>query len=370
MSTPVAIVTPGLPAALLAAVAHLHDRRARLRFVAGHAELRTPEGLETLRARALELTAVNPRQALATAEMAVSAARHLGVEARLKADRARAQALDSLCRYADSALAHRELAAAYTRRGDSARAAGTMMGLSAALMYAGDGTEALAVAARARTLYRRLGDRQGLAKLEVNVATIEHRLDRFRASLARLDRVRPVFVRAGDRASTAIIDLNRGLSWSMLGESGRAQRLYSAAACAFSAEGRELQVAIVDYNRAYDLYLAGRYDRAYGAMEEVGLTYRRLGFPHGVASVDLDLAEMSLRLGANLAARDQAARARAAFADLGIDLEEARAASLEGVALHRLGEIDEARARFAAARACFQRQRLEVRAALDRKSVV
>ena len=256
--------------------------------------------------------------------------------------RASAHALRALGRYEEAAGRYEEAAALFRRAGDAAEAARCAIGRVDALMYLGRYEVAQREGRIALRVLERTGDRATAARLLNNLANLEYRFDHPERALALYGKARTDLVRQGP-AATGRVDANRANCLALRGQPTRATALLRRARTAFRQAGLMVDTAGCDYALAYLLFLRHRYVDALYALAELETSFERLGASDYRALLELDAAEVLLRMGRPHEAERSAGRAAERARSLGLRYEEAKATYFEAVAVATRGDLETAR---------------------------
>lgn len=315
------------------------------------------ERIEAARAR-------SPRAGLAAVERALARLGqptsgrdgHAALEARLV--RLRGHALRALGRHREAARDYETASRGFDLARLPVESARCAIGWVDALMYLGRGVQARRIATRALKRLERAGERAAAARLLNNIANLEYRLDRPVRALALYARARRGL--AGDSAAIARVDANRANCMALRGRPGDAGKLLVQARREFTRAGRIPDAAGCDYALAYLLFLQHRYAEALFALAALEPVFDRLGVGDYRLLLDVDAAEIYLRLGQPPEAATAAARAAKRAEALGLRYEGAKSNYFEGVAHAARGDFATARVRLARAARDFARERNRV----------
>lgn len=252
-------------------------------------------------------------------------------------------ALRALNRYAAAVSSYRRAISIQERLGDAGEAATSRIGLVDALMYVGRYDAALAQAAEARAWFLQAKDTLRVARVETNIANIEHRRDRHVEALASYDRALRAFRRLKDDSAVALVQYNRGNVLGMLGRCTDARAAFEEARAIYAAQKLPARLAQVDYGLAYLPYLENRLPEALEALAAVRVRLVAQGDARHGALCRLDEAEILLRLNLWDDAALAGGEALGGFEALGMDYEAAKARAFLGAASYRRGDLEMAR---------------------------
>lgn len=256
-------------------------------------------------------------------------------------------------RYRSAIRCYRAARAASIAAGRPLDLAITLSGALHALAYVGEYDQAYRWAGDARNLFRALGDRLRLARLDSNEANVLYRQDRFAEALALDQRAYRVFRTHGQPQDLSAVLRNIAVTQTALGQFDRAVRTYRRARLHNQRHDMPLLVAECEYNIAYIHVLRGEYATAATLYAKARAHSVRVGDPYHEALCDLDVAEMSLALNLLDDVIARATEAASRFRSLAQPYERAKALTFLGIALGRCGRSDEAIARLAEARRLF-----------------
>ena len=186
--------------------------------------------------------------------------------------------------------------------------------------------------------FAELGDRQSHLRTLMALADLEYRLDRPGSALRLFARVDALLPEDMPPRFRAVLAANRANALEACHRYRAAERGFDAARRLFRAAGAEHSSAQVEYNAAYSQLLRGRYDaalRGYARTEEV---FERLGDDRHLGLIDLERAEIHLRLHMPKEAATLAARAAERLGKAGLLKERAQATQLLGSAADLLGK--------------------------------
>ncbi len=224
------------------------------------------------------------------------------------------------------------------------------------LIYLGRYQQAFSWAKRARDVFERGGDRLRLARLDLNVANVLYRQDRFEEALTLYRASLQEFRRRGQPQDVAIALRNRAVCEISRNDFAAALRTYREARAFCERHRLPLLVTEVDYNIAYLFYLRGEYTRAIELYEEARRLAARLGDRYHEALCDLDQSEMFLELNLVERGRTLAERALRRFEALGTRYEAAKALLFLAVAARHEHDTSRSLALFARARKLFVKE--------------
>ncbi len=202
------------------------------------------------------------------------------------------------------------------------------------LALLGEYERAFAAAAKARDIFQTAGDRLRMARLEINVANIHHRQDRFADALAAYRRAYEELAPHRDAEGMAVALHNMAVCLIALNDFGQALETYSNARKLCDSNDMPRLAAQADYNIAYLYFLRGDYRTA---IDELRLAREScLGHEdvYHAALCDVDQAEIYIELNLAEEAARLALRAQAQFERLGMGFETGRSIVIQAIARH------------------------------------
>ena len=180
---------PRLSPASVEELARLSDAASRRRFFRTHPRFIHASIVEQLADAVRERVHVDVNEAAALSEAAIVAARRvLSDDAMARALRAKANALRFRNELRPAVGLFDEAARLFERSGNLVELGRTLSSSIKAQLLLGRYAQALDAAKRAEKIFTALGDDHRLARLEINVANILHRQDRFAEALERYER--------------------------------------------------------------------------------------------------------------------------------------------------------------------------------------
>lgn len=334
---------------------------ARLRYLKAWAGRFDASLIGELVARADAAIRVEPARAVETAHLAVAVARDVGdATGRAEAYRALGDACVVYGRFAP-ALRAIERAARHARLVDDAWAARLDAQRLHPLVHLERYDEARAAGESAIRQFAALGDRKSQLRTLMALADLEYRLDRPGSALrlfAQVDRLLPEDMAPRFRG---VLAANRANALEAVHRFRAAERHFERATRLFAEAGCEHSSAQVEYNACYFQFLRGRYGLALLGYRRIEPVFQRLGDERHLALIDLDRAEIHLRLNMPRQADALAAGAALRFQALGMEKERAQAVQLCGAAAEIEGHWRGADAMFVTAQEAFGLLGLEAR---------
>jgi CHAT domain-containing protein len=329
--------------------------------VAGRPLAEIREAVEPLAAEVLRMMRTDARRALAVAERAAVVA-EASEDPRLQARTVwmRGHGLAGVLRNREAAECYESAANAYRKLGDRLQEAKVSIGWINALMYLGEYAKALALGEKARTVFLRRGLFPEAARLETNLGSIHHRVERPAEALAQYDRALRTAKQVGDADMLRVIQFNRANVLTNLGRMEAAEKLYRDVGREAREAGETRTAGFAEYSLGYLALLRGEYEAAYKSLESSRTTFEELGDAHYLTLALTDLAELFVEMNAFRRALSFGRRARSLAERHGMRLEAARSALFEAVACIGLGEASNAATYLADAERAFRLEGNEV----------
>jgi CHAT domain-containing protein/tetratricopeptide (TPR) repeat protein len=226
--------------------------------------------------------------------------------------------------------------------------------------------ELFVCAARARGLFEQIGDRRGLARLDVNLANAFHRLDRHHEALEHARRALPILEELSDSEGFLAASIDSAVALTAMHEFEEAERYYRSALKMAAGLEMTAWVLLSRYNLAYLRYLDGDTSEALGELAALRKEFTDANDEWHVCLCWLDEAEALLEIG-ELDASIQAARqAKALGQKLGLNSETGKALLFEAAAQLRLERKHEADELLREAILRFEAERNQVWTAVSR----
>jgi CHAT domain-containing protein len=326
-------------------------------FLERHPHLVSPATVEQLGDLVRQKVRVNVDESLRLAEAALAIAGRLSDTVSLaRSLRAKANALwfQGDCRTAVELF---EKAATEFEAADMSEELGRTLSSSIqALALLGEYDKAFAVASRARQIFTSLGDEWRKARLELNVANIHHRQDRFAEALSAYERAYDELLPYKDSEGLGVAQHNMAVCLIMLNDFDRALACYTRVRELCATNHMPLLGLQAEYNIAYLYFLRGDFDAAIEALSRTRVRSRENGDAYHSALCDLDQAEIYLELNLTEEAARMADEARLQFEALSMAFETGRSVADLAIASHRRRETARALDLFAQARSVFERE--------------
>jgi tetratricopeptide (TPR) repeat protein len=232
----------------------------------------------------------------------------------------------------------------------------TISGALQSLIYDGQYERAFRLGERARSIFHAHKDRLRLARLDSNIANIYYRQDRFQEAVDLYERAYNEFLQCGEPLDIAAVLRNLAVCYISLNDFPRAEETYRLARQHCMEHGFSLLVAEADYNVAYLHYLRGEYLRAIELYDQTRTLCAELGDRYHQALCDLDESEIYLELNLTEGGTELALDAFAAFTELGMKYEAAKAATFSAIAISQQGRYKQALESFNRARDLFVKE--------------
>src|SRR5262249_51692873 len=240
----------------------------------------------------------------------------------------------------------------------------TISGALHSLIYDGQYERAFRLGEVARQIFHAHKDRRASPRLDSNFANIYSRQDRFQDAVELYERAYAEFLQCGEPLDIAAVLRNLAVGYISLNDFPRAEETYSLARRHCQEHGFSLLVAEADYNVAYLHYLRGEYLRAIELYDQTRTLCVTLGDRYHQALCDLDESEIYLELNLTEGGTELAQDAFAAFRELGMTYEAAKAAAFSAIAMGQQGRYKQSLAVFDQAHELFVREQNQLWPAL------
>jgi CHAT domain-containing protein/tetratricopeptide (TPR) repeat protein len=326
-------------------------------YLGSHPELIGAQSVEALAEAVRHKVRVDPREALRLADAAqaiaarVAAPRVLGLS-----DRAKANALWYSGDLKSAVILFDNAAAEFEQAGIPEEIGRTLSSSIQPLALLGEYERAFAAAAKARDIFETVGDPLRMARLEINVANIHHRQDRFADAFAAYRRAYQELAPHKDTEAMAVALHNMAVCLIALNDFDQALETYSSARQLCDSNDMPRLAAQADYNIAFLYFLRGDYRTA---LERLRLA-RELCLEHQdayhAALCDVDQSEIYIELNLTDEAAQLASRAQGQFEQLGMAFETGRSIVNQAIAHHYDQNWAEAFDLFSRAAAIFERE--------------
>ncbi|MGH9481137.1 MAG: tetratricopeptide repeat protein, partial [Terriglobales bacterium] len=184
--------------------------------------------------------------------------------------------------------------------GDEQERGRTLSSLLHPLAMLGDHEGSLAATEEARGCFERCGARYRLARLEINLASVWFRADRFAEALEALERAQAGLEGSPeggeDHEAWAAILVTRAVVLINLARFEEAEQAYQKAREYSLAHELPGLAAQADYNIGYLYFLRGKYVKAIRALDRARDTATQFGDKLHLALCDLDQSDVCLEL--------------------------------------------------------------------------
>jgi len=343
------------------ALARLKAEAPRQKFLRLHPELLSAEVVEKM-AEAVNLRLrVDIRGALGLAEGAISIAQAINdAVSQGRALRAKANVNYLMGSNHDAVALHDRARILFEDAEAWEEVGRTLSSSLQPMMLLGEYDRALAAAKHAREIFQRHGDLRRLARLEINVANILHRQDRFAEALEGYRRAYDQLLPLGDVQPVAVSMHNMAVCLIGLDDFQGALEMHHRARDYCTAQNMPLLAGQADYNIAWLHYLRGEYSKAIRMLRDARDTCERNGDLHHVAVCHLDLSELYLELNLSTDAQEMAEEALSRFEHLEMGYEAAKAKAYLAIAAGQQGKAFRAVELFAEARKMFEHEKNQV----------
>jgi CHAT domain-containing protein/tetratricopeptide (TPR) repeat protein len=346
---------------LYARLGGLEDEASRRKFLSRHPRLIDPDAVERIADAVIEKFRVDLKQALALAEAAELIAREVGGALSLAHGlRAKGNALFGMNDHRAAVGFFEEAVRLFAKAKKPIEVGRTLSTSIQPLILLGEYQRAEEAAVRARDIFTREKDELRLARLEINVGNIYHRQDRFAEALRCYEQAYEQLVAFKNVEGVAVALGNMAMCLITLNDFPRALETHQRARAFCQEHGLPRLVALADYNIAYLYFFRGQYGQAIEALKATRAACEALGDAYLAGLCRLDLSEIYLELNLSADAARMADEARAAFAELHVGYEEAKALGFSAIAHGQQGKVLRSLELFAEARASFVREKNSV----------
>src|SRR5213594_3341757 len=236
---------------------------------------------------------------------------------------------------------------------ERARTASTLVG---ALVPLGEYEEALRLAQQARQVFQEANLHNRVARLDVNVGNLYHRLNRLEEALQSYERAAIFLENSDDYEAAAGVLINRSVILMLLYRFSSALDGLNRARAFSEKHGLTVFRIQSDYNRAYLLFLTGQVAPAFKLLQDVEEAFENVGDRVHVAQCRLDRAEILLKLNLPEYACELARSAENVFRNCALNGDRARAILLIGRGVLQSGGTLEALGHYKEAKRLFRAQ--------------
>lgn len=338
----------------------LHVASERSEFIRQHPALVHQDAVIWLKDAVLREVRINPRHAMALAEICLAIAEETkDSEALAHGLRAKANALYGIGEHRSALDHHRRAAELYKSVGNQDEVARTLSASIQPHLLLGEYDEALGSAEEAKRIFEALGNHWRIARLDINLGNIYHRQDRFAEALACYERAYRAFLTHFDAEGTAAALSNIATCQITLNDFQSALSTYQRARAFCERHGMTVLVAQADYNIAWLYFLRGEYGQAIQMLRAARERCRNQDKYH-FALCHMDLSEIYLDLNLSQDAAETAREGAALFEELGMGYEHAKCIANLATALGQQEQTFAALELFAKAREIFVREKNQV----------
>jgi CHAT domain-containing protein/tetratricopeptide (TPR) repeat protein len=336
---------------LCAELGMLSDEQSRTAFLNRSPQLLQIEVVTHLADVVRRRVRVNVPEAFGLAEAALVIARQLeNQEAVALSLRAKANAFWFMGQCKPAVDLFKEAVLLFESAGNKSEVGRTLSSSLQSLALLGEYDDAFSAAEKARGIFGRLGDTWRTARLELNVANIYHRQNRFAHALEAYTRAHEQLIPHNDAEGISAALHNMAVCLIALDDFQGALATYRRMRDFCLQFDMPLMVAQADYNIAYLFYLRGDYTQALELLRVSRETCRQNGDDYHLGLCDLDNSEIYLELGLIEEAVEMAQRSFDQFQKLGINYESARSLANLAVAAGMQGDFPRAAQLFARAK--------------------
>ncbi|MBV9268319.1 MAG: tetratricopeptide repeat protein, partial [Acidobacteriaceae bacterium] len=346
-------------------VDRIPDEEGRGAFLREHPSLLTAGTVEQLAEAVRTEVRVDLQKACRLAELAVWIAAELKDDEALgRALRAKANTVWFMgdCRSAVDLFD--QAAALLERAGNLSEVGRTLSSSIQSRALTGEYETAYQAANKAREIFRSLGEGWRLARLEINVANILHRQNRYADALQAYERAYSELLPHKDAEGIGVALHNMAVCLIALDDYPAANKIYARARELCETHEMPLLVAQADYNIAYLHFLRGEYSKALELLRATRETCQKNGDHYHLALSDLDASGIYLELNLFQEAAEAAETSLAQFKGLGMNYEMVRSQLNLAIAVSLQGSSDRALSLFKEAHELARREENEILPAL------
>ena len=338
----------------LAAIAGEEQRRA---FLAARPQMRSTAAVDSLYKAVVTFARVDLQKAGRIAQAGSWIAAQINDPcSTAQSARAVGHVLYLTGKYQQAIVEYEKALVIFERLGRDLDYARTISGALQSLIYDGQYERAFRLGEQARSIFHAHKDRLRLARLDSNIANIYYRQDRFQEAVDLYEGAYNEFLQCGEPLDIAAVLRNLAVCYISLNDFPRAEETYRLARQHCMEHGFSLLVAEADYNVAYLHYLRGEYLRAIELYDQTRKLCAELGDHYHQALCDLDESEIYLELNLTEGGTELAQDAFAAFTELGMKYEAAKAATFSAIAISQQGRYKQALESFDRARDLFVKE--------------
>jgi tetratricopeptide (TPR) repeat protein len=329
----------------------LQDETSRKAFLSQYPQLLQLHIVEQLAEAVRIAVRVDVPKALALAEAALAIAGELkNEEAIARGLRAKANAMWFMGECRSAVDLFERAAALFEQAGKMDEVGRTLSSSIQSLALLGEYDHAFAVAMRAREIFTGLGETWRVARLEINVANVYHRQNRFADALAAYERAYRELLPHKDMEGVGVALHNMAVCLIALDDYPGALKAYGRVREFCEQHQMPLLMAQADYNIAYLYYLRGDYTKALELLSSARETCRKNEDTYHLGLCDLDQSEIYLELRLVAEASEMARNSFEHFQHLGMGYESVRSLTNLAIAVSLGGDSNRALELFAQAK--------------------
>jgi CHAT domain-containing protein len=330
---------------------NIQGETSRKAFLAQYPQLLQVRIVEHLAEAVRTAVRVDVPKALALAEAALTIAEELkNGESLARALRAKANAMWFMGECRPAVDLFERAASLFEQAGKTDEVGRTLSSSIQSLALLGEYEHAFAVASRARDIFTGLGETWRVARLEINVANIYHRQNRFADALAAYERAYRELLPHKDMEGIGVALHNMAVCLIALDNYPEALKAYERVREFCKQHEMPLLMAQADYNIAYLYYLRGDYTKALELLSSARETCRKNEDTYHLGLCDLDQSEIYLELRLVVEASEMARNSLQHFQQLGMGYESARSLTNLAIAVSLQGDSNRALELFAQAK--------------------
>ena len=253
-----------------------------------------------------------------------------------------------------------EAAALFERHGNKNEVARTLSSSIQSQALLGEYDQAFADAERARQIFMSLGDSWRYARLQINLANIYHRQNRYSEALVVYEQAYNQLLPHRDMEGISAALHNIAVCLIALDDFGEALDTYRRVRDLCQQHNMPLIAGQADYNVAFLYYLRGDYNTALELLRSTREACQRSGDIYHLGLCDLDRSEIYLELSLVEEASEMAQNSFERFEHLGMGFESARALTNLAIACSLQGDWSRALELFARAKQIARRENNQV----------
>src|SRR5450755_3632175 len=244
----------------------------------------------------------------------------------------------------------------FQRAGNRNEVGRTLSSSIQSLALLGHYESAIAAADRAREIFTSLGEARRVARLQINVANIYHRQNRYAEALAAYERAYRELLPHKDIEGIGAALHNMAVCLVALDDFDGAVQVYGRAHELYKQHEMPLLIAQADYNIANLHYLRGEYTKALELLQATRGKCLRNGDEYHLGLCDLDRSQIYLELNLAEEAAEMAQSSLEHFQLLGMNYEATRSQLNLAIAVSLQGNAERALRLFADAKEMAKRE--------------